>query len=32
MDIGRGAESQLATDGEKVAQAKQIIQLALDLA
>jgi hypothetical protein len=26
------AESQLATDGEKVAQAKQIIDLALDLA
>lgn len=32
MDIGTGAESQLATDGEKVAQAKQIIDLALDLA
>ena len=26
------AESQLATDGEKLAQAKQIIDLALDLA
>ncbi len=27
-----GAESQLATDGEKLAQAKQIIDLALELA
>jgi site-specific DNA recombinase len=27
-----GAESQLASDGEKLAQAKQIIDLALDLA